>query len=185
MVLPLEGECLLAQLCHGPLLPLRVLVINMTCRLLLCICSRAHPLYLLLSLSIEDFLLDDLLATLVRNGRLLLIIEVLIVAWLDTVRGQHRLLGGRAVGNEIIGKNDIHLMCLLVIPILPLSQLGILFLLGWLQVVLVSGTEHVGVSDEKPMSPSVCIEVDSLLIVGPTSTIVNSHHHRHLQLKKP
>jgi hypothetical protein len=135
-----------------------------------------QPLFLL-SLSLKECLLDDLLITLVKDSRLLLIVEALEVVGLDSVRSQHRLLGGWVLGHEIIGLSVIHLMCLLVGPVLPLSQLGIPLLLSELQVVLLGGTEHVG---------ALClmsglsllqylVEVDSLLIVSPKSTLLNSH----------
>jgi len=47
-----------------------------------------EPVFLL-SLSLEECLLNDLLVTLVKDGRLLLIIEALEVVGLDSVRGQH------------------------------------------------------------------------------------------------
>ena len=101
-----------------------------------------------LSLLLEEGLLDDLLVTLVKDGRLLLVVEALEVVGLDSVRGQHRLLGGRVLGHEIIGQSKIHLMGLLVRPVLPLSQLGVTLLLGELQVVLLGGTEHGGAHHE-------------------------------------
>ena len=88
-----------------------------------------EPVFLL-TLPLEECLLDDLLVTLVKDGRLLLIIEALEVVWLDSVRGQHRLLGGRVLRHEVIRQSEIHLMCLLVGPVLPLSLLGVPLLLG-------------------------------------------------------
>ena len=137
-----------------------------------------QPLFLL-SLPLEECLLDELLVSLVRDGRLLLIIEALEVVGLDSVRSQHRLLGGRVLGHEIIFQSEIHLMCLLVGSVLPLPQLGIPLLLGELQVVLLGGTEHVG-----SLCLMIClsllqhlVEVDSCastLDVGATAVLFTS-----------
>ena len=88
-----------------------------------------EPVFLL-SLSLKKCMLNELLVALVKNGRLLLIIETLEVVGLDSVRGQHRLLGGRVLRHEVIRQSEIHLMCLLVGPVLPLPLLGVPLLLG-------------------------------------------------------
>ena len=88
-----------------------------------------EPVFLL-SLPLKKCMLDELLVTLVKNGRLLLIIETLEVVGLDSVRGQHRVLGGRVLRHEVNFQRKIHLMCLLVGPVFPLSLLGAPFFLG-------------------------------------------------------
>ena len=87
------------------------------------------------------------------------------------LRGQHRLLGRRVLDHEIIDQSEIHLMCLLVGPVLPLPLLGIPLLLGELQVAHLGGTKHAGALCLMSSLSLLqhLVEVDSLLIVSSTS----------------
>ena len=88
VLLPLQCVRLLRRLCHRPLLPLQVVVINDLKASVVLLLECPEPVFLF-SLPLEECLLDDLLVTLVKDGRLLLIIETLEVVGLDSVRGQH------------------------------------------------------------------------------------------------
>lgn len=92
---------LLGRLSHGPLLPLKIAVVDHleTSHVLL---LRGPQALLVLSLLLEEMLLDQLLVALVEDSRLLLIVQSLEVVRLDSVRSQHRGHGCRVLSHQIV-----------------------------------------------------------------------------------